>query len=190
MNERKAIARLQRGDISGLETLVKQYQVKAVRTATLITRDADVAEDIVQTAFIRLVQRIKQFDRSRKFEPWFMRVVVNDCLQALRKHHRVINFDDHNQQDMQEVISDDAPDPYEQVELAELKAVIRDALEQLSPDQRAVMVMYYYLDMSIAEMSETLDIADGTVKWRLHAGRQRLNGLLQQNSIREWEVKQ
>jgi len=67
MEEQEAIARLKRGDISGLEALVRKYQVQAVRAAYLITHDRGLAEDIVQAAFLRAYERIGQFDAGRPF---------------------------------------------------------------------------------------------------------------------------
>ena len=90
MEEREAIARLNRGDIAGLETLVRQYQVQAVRTAYLITRDRALAEDIVQAAFLRVYERIGQFDTKRPFGPWFLRSVVNDAIKAATRHEHQV----------------------------------------------------------------------------------------------------
>src|SRR5438046_5099592 len=88
MTEREAIDKLRRGDISGLETLVRQHYVQAVRVAYLITQDTALAEDIVQSAFLRVYERIDQFDVGRPFAPWFLRSVVNDALMAERwKRH-------------------------------------------------------------------------------------------------------
>lgn len=69
MEESEAITRLKRGDISGLEMLVKRYQVQALEAAYLITRDYHMAEDIVQSAFLRAYERIGQFDSDRPFGP-------------------------------------------------------------------------------------------------------------------------
>lgn len=76
-DEFEAIKRLKQGDISGLEFLVSQYQVRAVRAAYLITRDSALAEDVAQDCFVRVYHSIHGFDSSRPFEPWFMRSVVN-----------------------------------------------------------------------------------------------------------------
>ena len=70
MDEHQALAQLRRGDIGGLELLVQLYQVKAVRTAYLITRDRALAEDIAQSAFLRVHERIHQYNPDRPFEPW------------------------------------------------------------------------------------------------------------------------
>jgi RNA polymerase sigma-70 factor (ECF subfamily) len=84
MEERQAIARLQRGDIGGLEVLVKQYQVQAVQTACLIVQDKALAEDIVQNAFITVAEKIHQFDSQKPFAPWFLRSVVNASIKAAK----------------------------------------------------------------------------------------------------------
>ncbi len=73
MDESRAIARLKRSDIAGLETLVRAYQLRAARTAYLIVRDRALAEDIVQSAFVRVFEHIDQFDARRPFGPWFLR---------------------------------------------------------------------------------------------------------------------
>ncbi|HMA33873.1 MAG TPA: sigma factor, partial [Chloroflexia bacterium] len=88
MEEAETIARLRRGDIGGLEGLVRCYQAQAVGAAFLVCRDAAQAEDIVQAAFIRAYERIGQFDAARPFGPWFLRSVVNDALKAVARRER------------------------------------------------------------------------------------------------------
>jgi RNA polymerase sigma-70 factor (ECF subfamily) len=90
MEEQEAIARLKRGDVGGLEALVRRYQVQAVRTAYLITRDRALAEDIVQAAFLRAYERIDQFDAGRPFGPWFLRSVANDAVKAAARRERLV----------------------------------------------------------------------------------------------------
>ncbi|MBN2547581.1 MAG: hypothetical protein JXB15_00365 [Anaerolineales bacterium] len=71
-SDQHAIARLKSGDPGGLETLVHRYQLRAIRTACLIVGKLALAEDIVQSAFLRAADRIHQFDDSRAFEPWLL----------------------------------------------------------------------------------------------------------------------
>ena len=93
MDEQQAITCLKRGDVSGLEILVQQYQVKAVRSAYLITQDRHLAEDIVQSAFLRIYNRIEQFDTSRPFAPWFFRIIANDAVKAVTRGQRQVSLD-------------------------------------------------------------------------------------------------
>ena len=176
-----AIALLRRGDMAGLEILMQQYQVKAVRTAYLITRDRAAAEDIVQTAFVRVYERIHQFNPERPFEPWFLRIVINDAVKAASRQQRQVSIDadaDGNDLSLADVLPSAAPDPADEAERLETQRIVWEAMEKLSAKQRAVAVLRYYLGYSEAEMADTLTLPTGTVKWRLHAARQRLHDLL------------
>lgn len=181
MKEREAIARLKQGDIRGLKVLVRAYQVQAVRTAYLITRDRAQAEDIVQAAFVRAYERIDQFDAGRPFAPWFLRSVANDALKAVTraKHHLSLEGDeDHGEAALAEVLASLDPGPETLVEAAEVRQAVWDALSRLPPEQRATIALHYYLDLSVAETAERMACPPGTVKWRLHAARERLRRLL------------
>lgn len=187
MNEQEAIRRMQRGDINGLARLVEEHQLRAVRTAMLITRDQALAEDVVQSTFIRVYEKIHQFDASRPFAPWFMRAVVHAALGAVRQRERITPL---NIEQLWDSLHD-AGNPQEALEQAQQIEQVRDALDQLSAEQRAVVVMRYYLDMSDSEIAEALKTPAGTIKWRLHEARKRLRGLLRvvMNPGKEWGVE-
>jgi RNA polymerase sigma-70 factor (ECF subfamily) len=176
MDEREAIARLAGGDISGLELLVSRYQVRAVRAAYLVCRDSALAEDIVQTAFIRVYERIGSFDPSRPFAPWFLRIVTNDALKAAQRGERTVSLHEHDRASLPASWSREEIE--EHLEAMETSAAINVAIASLSPQQRAAIVLRYYLNLSDEEMSARLDCAPGTVRWRLHAARRRLRQLL------------
>lgn len=184
MDEQKAIQRLKDGDISGLEFLVDRYQVKALRTAYLITRDPGLAEDVVQDSFIRALRAIRGFDGTRPFEPWFLRSVVNASVKVMQRSARQVSLSGTSQ------VGDEADESLlaelaaqmesveSQVESAEVERQIWDAMQKLSPRQRAVIVQRYFLDMSEAEMARESGTAIGTIKWLLNAARERLRRLL------------
>jgi len=185
LNEKTAIRRLKRGDISGLAHLVERYEVRAVRTAYLITHDQALAEDVVQNTFLQIYQRMDQFDEQRAFAPWFMRSVVNAALRAARQQQRSLSLDGPtpaSASTFAELLPDPRPGPDDEAERAELRQIVWEALDQLSPEQRAAVVLRYYLELSDDEMSDELDIAPGTVRWRLHAARKRLRGLLRSST--------
>lgn len=182
MKEQEAIQRLKRGDIGGLETLVQIYQVKAVRTAYLITRNADLAEDIVQDAFVRVYNAIHGFDSTRPFEPWFLRIVVHAALKASQKMTWQVKFGDHVEEEAFTRLASQMDTVESQVEAVEFQDQLWEAMEKLSPRQRAAIVQRYFLDMSEKEMAAELDAAPGTIKWLLNAARERLRALLAERS--------
>lgn len=176
----QAIRRLKNGEIGGLEALISRYQVKAVRTAFLIVRDEQAAEDIAQETFLRIFSHIRQFDESRLFGPYLLRSVVNGALDAAQKVSRQTAID--GDLGLIEGLIEQAVSVEAQVEFNLLKQDIHNALRQLSPRQRAVVVQRYYLGMSEKEMTDSLEIAPGTVKWLLNAARERLRSLLGKRS--------
>ena len=173
MDERDAIARLKDRDIGALEPLVHHYQWEALRVATLITRDRNLAEEVVQEAFVRVFERIDQFDASRPFAPWFFRIVANDAVKAAKRAPFVSSVATPSVD-----LIDRGTGPDEVVEALERSDSIQQALEQLPPEQRAAIVTRYYLGMTDSETAEHVGNPRGTIKWRLHTARKRLRVLL------------
>ena len=183
VDERQAIALLKQGQVAGLETLVQLYQLRALRAAYLVVGDRALAEDVVQSAFLRAYDRIGQFDAGRPFGPWFLRSVVNAAIKAGARQARLVALDpgDEDDEDVSVLASrlaDPAPGPEEQAERGETQARVWRALGRLSPAQRGAVVLRYYLDLSESEMAARLERSPGTIKWTLHAARERLRGLL------------
>jgi len=181
MNEADAIAQMKAGNIAGLKALMEMHQVQAVQAAIMITRDRAVAEDIVQNAFLRSFERIAQFDPSRPFGPWFLRMVTNDALKAASKQRRQVSLDVDEEEMYQKLIDKldaTADEPEDIVQRNELRQAVSEALGRLSPRQRAVIVQRYYLGLSEHEMSNELECAPGTIKWTLNSARNRLKRLL------------
>ncbi len=176
MDERRAVERLKRGEPAGLETLVKAHQVRAVRAAYLICRDRALAEDVVQGAFVKAYEKIKGFDESRPFGPWFTKMVVNDAIKAASRRERATRYD--GEEDPAALLADPATGPHDLAEEAEERRRVWTALEKLPPAQRAAIVQRYYLGMSEAEMAGSDSSPPGTIKWRLHAAKRKLSKLL------------
>ena len=178
MEERCAIERLMRGDIGGLETLVRMHHTRAVRAADLIVRDRALAEDVVQNAFVRAYERIGQFDSERPFGPWFMRVVVNDAVKAISHRERKVSFYEGDAEELLARLVDPGAGPHEMAEEADTRRRVWRAMQELPPAQRAVIVQRYYLGMSEAEMAQSAEAPPGTIKSRLNSARKGLSKLL------------
>jgi RNA polymerase sigma-70 factor (ECF subfamily) len=187
MDESRAIARLKQGDIAGLETLVRAYQLRAARTAYLIVRDGGLAEDIVQAAFVRVFEHIDQFDASRPFGPWFLRIVANAAIKVAVDRERTVSLETETRDGtpLSDLLADPSPSPQELAERAETRQAIVAAIEKLGPAQRSAIVLRYYLGWSEAEMADQLAHPPGTVKSRLNAARERLRKLLRPLGLEE-----
>jgi len=180
LEEQKAIQCLKRGQISGLETLVTRYQVRAMRAAFLILQDEAQAEDVVQETFLRLYRQIQRFDETRPFGPYLMRSVVHAALNRAQSNARLRPIEPDATPDFEQWLTE-MPDPESLVQAAELRNEVLQALKRLPARQRAAIVQRYYLQMSEQEMAENLQAAPGTIKWLLNAARARLRTLLERN---------
>jgi RNA polymerase sigma-70 factor (ECF subfamily) len=180
MEDRIAISRLKQGDLNGLESLVNRYQAQAVQAAYLIVYDRALAEDIAQTAFLKLVEKIHQFDEQRPFLPWFFRIVVNDALKIAQKQKRNVSLDELEEPvaRLAESLTNPAFQPERLLEEKEIRESILRAIQSLPPEQRAVVVMRYFLGLSEAEMSLQMDRPLSTIKWWLRGARKSLRNLM------------
>jgi RNA polymerase sigma-70 factor (ECF subfamily) len=158
--------------------LVRMHHTRAVRAADLIVRDRALAEDVVQSAFVRAYERIGQFELDRPFVPWFMRVVVNDAVKAVSRRERRVSFYEGDAEDLLARLADPGAGPHEMAEEAETRRRVWRAMGELPPAQRAVIVQRYYLGMSEAEMAQSGESPPGTIKSRLNAARKGLSKLL------------
>jgi len=186
MNEHEVVTRLQAGDIDALQGLVAAHHVRAVRAAYLVTRDLGIAEEVVQAAWIRAYERIGQFDAARPFAPWFLRLVMNHARNTVERRDREVA--------LAEPFAAAAPGaeaaaetPEATLEQAETAAEVWAALGTLPVAQRVAVVQRYYLGLSEAEMATAQACPPNTVKWRLHAARLRLRGLLRPLVVHEVE---
>ncbi len=181
-DDQNALSRLAHGDLNGLEILVEHHQVRAVYAAYMIVYDHELAEEVAQTAFVRVAEKIQQYDQSRPFAPWFFRIVVNEALKVSRFQKRTLPLDEEEPDSkiaaLADRLADPQPLPEALLETKESGQVILQALKRLTPNERAVVVMRYYLEMSEAEMSARMKSPLSTVKWWLRSARGRLRNLL------------
>jgi RNA polymerase sigma-70 factor (ECF subfamily) len=181
MEDRIAISRIKQGDLSGLEVLVNRYQVRAVQAAYLILYDRALSEDVAQTAFVKVAEKVHQFDEQRPFAPWFFRIVVNDAIKAAKRRKHSISLDEHldgaTAKLAAQLVEPDLQPP-QMVEARETRQTILKAIKSLTPEQRAVIAMRYFLDMSEAELSMRMNRPLSTIKWWLREARKRLRNLI------------
>jgi len=186
--DRIAISRLKQGDLSALDVLVKRYQVQAVHAAYAIVYDRALAEDIVQTAFVKVAERINQFDEERPFASWFFRIIVNDSIKVARKQKNILSLDikpDEPTAQLAEWLIDPNIRPEPMLEQKEMRQNILKAIQSLSPEQRAVVVMRYFLELSEADIVIKMDRPLSTIKWWLREARNRLRGLIGSSQMEE-----
>ena len=165
------VARVQRGDGGAFDRLAHRYARRAFAVANRMLQNGPDAEDVVQDSFIAAVNAIGSFDRTRPFGPWFMRIVVNKSLTAIRARAaeaRHVRGSDLVENDGVAVSSEALR------ERAEIWERFRAALRLLPARQQLVVQLADVEGFTSAEIAAQLEIPSGTVRWLLHQARETL----------------
>ncbi|AGT30592.1 RNA polymerase sigma factor SigW [Geobacillus genomosp. 3] len=175
---KKRIKAIRKGDQNAYADLVDLYKDKIYRLCYRMLGNRHEAEDAAQEAFIRAYIHIDKYNPDMKFSTWLYRIATNLTIDKLRKRKPDVYLDEElNGTDgltMQAQLPSREMSPEEAVESLELQETVQRAIEQLPEKYRSVLVLKYIEDLSLQEISEILELPVGTVKTRLHRGREAL----------------
>ena len=170
--DEELLERVRRGDAAAFDALVSRHSRRAFSLAFRLLGQREDAEDLVQDAFLAVLERIHSFERGRRFAPWFHRILFNRGMNA-RKARSLRST---------EAIAPDAASPAlspaHAAERAELRERIGGAMAKLSETQHTVVQLFELEGFSGPEIGAMLDISPGTVRWHLHQARQTLRAAL------------
>lgn len=176
--ESELVRRAQGGDTSSFDRLVEAHYSAVYNAAYRMLNDPSSACDATQTAFIRAFEALHSFRGASAFGTWLYRIVMNVCLDELRKRRNqpvsLVPDDDDEDSLEERDIPDDSDEPGMLAEQRERQAVVQAAIERLPEDYRAIIVLYDIRGFSYQEIGEVLDIPLGTVKSRLNRARNAL----------------
>lgn len=163
--DEEILNKLKNNDKESFSGLIDKYSSRLKRASLLIVKDENLAEDIVQETFIKLFYNINQFKGNSSLYTYIYRIMVNECRQKMRKNwfKRVITFD-------KWFIKADIDYSIEKVD----RLAISQCIMKLSRKHREVILLHYYEDMSVKDMSIVLDEKEGTIKSRLSRARANL----------------
>ncbi|RHW35032.1 RNA polymerase sigma factor SigW [Lysinibacillus yapensis] len=174
----KRIKQVLKGDQSAFSDIVNLYQHKLYQICYRMLGNQQEAEDISQEAFVRAYINLHTFDQKRKFSTWLYRIGTNLCIDRIRKKKpdyyldaEVAGTDGLN---MYSQIASKEQLPEETVQQLELQDRIQYEIGRLPDKYRSVIVLKYIEELSLQEISEILDMPLGTVKTRIHRGREAL----------------
>ena len=159
------------GKLRAFEELVDRYQHQVYNVAFRITGDAADAEDVAQSAFLKAFEKLSQFNPKFKFFSWLYRIAVNEALNSekRRHHHDVLEESEVAGEEIDEQVDRDG--------------IVQRCIQRLPPDQRTVVILRHFEDLSYEEISRTLRLPLKTVKSRLFSARTVLRELLTQQGL-------
>ena len=172
----------QKGDMAAFEELVARHRDKIYARAFSMLRNEDDATDLSQEAWVKGWQRLHQFQGDSSFATWMTRIVINLCLDQLRKNKRVKSesIDEMNEETggverQMPVIN---PNPTEGLERGELRQRIDKALGQLSYEHRTVLILHEFEELEYKLIAKKMGCSIGTVMSRLFYARRKMAALL------------
>src|SRR5499427_4260417 len=172
----------QRGDMGAFEELVGRHRDKIYARAFSMMRNEEEAIDLSQEAWVKGWQRLTQFQGESSFGTWMTRIVINLCLDQLRKHKRQrtesIEAMDEESGGVERQMPVVTVNPTARLELGELRQRIDRALNQLSYEHRTALVLHEFEQMEYKEIAKAMDCSIGTVMSRLFYARRKLAALL------------
>ena len=174
MEEKALIQKAQSGDKQALAELVKKYEQTIFNFAFKICRDKNYAEHIMQETFYSMVKSLHQFDGKSKLSTWLYRIVSNHCLMLARKQKsdNFLYLDDDDESLYTERYSADwSSIPYKETENEELKKILDESIQKLSPDYRTVFLLRDVEGLSTEETAQVTELSVPAVKSRLHRAR-------------------
>ena len=179
MTDDEAVLRCQDGDHEAFRHLVEQYKNPLFGTAYLMTGNAAQAEEHVQDAFLLAWRGIQGFRRGRPVKPWLMRILVNSVLAQQRRRSLATV-------PLEESLPLGAPSSgADSIEASEDRQAVRQALAQLTPEHRQVVVLRYFADLTVPQVARSAGVREGTVKSRLHRALRHMRELLEQSGVME-----
>jgi RNA polymerase sigma-70 factor (ECF subfamily) len=192
------VKRSQKGDDAAFTKLVERYQSKVYSIALGMTKNREDAMDITQDAFVKVHRYIDNFQGNSSFYTWLYRIVVNLCIDHIRREGRRANadFDEKTRYSSDGVEGADIlphrldSNPSKVLGRKELALKIQEAVNELPEYHRAVIIMREIEGLSYTEMAKTMNVSKGTIMSRLHHARQKLKRSLESYLYGEFIVKE
>jgi len=166
------IRRMQAGDDNAVRDLYAQYGQRLYAYALRLTNDPATAEDVTQSTLVTAWRTARNFRGEGRLIAWLLGIVHHTAMKALRGSTRYID------EVAEETVSEDQPSPEEQAQVKEERRWVRQGIQSLSPEHRAVLDLIFYQGLSLNEAAQVLNIPVGTVKSRLSYARDHLRGVL------------
>lgn len=157
-------------EVYDIEALMRKYGNDVLRTAYMYVKDNHLAEDIFQDVFIKVNQKLNTFQGDSSIKTWIIRITINACKDYIKSawNQKVTQFTEFQENTLA------GKDEYSAVEQEDENRMVREAVVQLPQKYKDVLLCVYFQDMSIAETSKLLGIAEGTAKSRLSRAKEKL----------------
>ncbi|HDQ34816.1 MAG TPA: sigma-70 family RNA polymerase sigma factor [Chloroflexi bacterium] len=171
------------GDEEAITQLVTTYQQPIYALCYRMLGERTEAEDAAQEALIKALTNLDKFDAERPFRPWMYRIAANECTDRLRRRRPIASLDDMGEDDAWEWYAGCSPNPERELVAQERTAEVQLLLEQLAPEDRMVVTLFYWESLSYQEISQITGMTISAIKSRLFRARRALARQLVEEEI-------
>ena len=166
------IRRMQAGVDDAVRDLYEQYGQRLYAYALRLTDDPATAEDVTQNTLVTAWRTAHTFRAEGRLIAWLLGIVHHTAMKAIRNRTNYLG------DVAEETIREEQPSPEEQAQVKDERRWVRQGMQSLSPEHRAVLELIFYQELSLNEVAQVLNIPVGTVKSRLSYARTHLRGVL------------
>jgi len=173
------------GDEHSLSVLIKRHKQKIYSFIYSKVFDRDVTEDVFQDTFIKVIRTLKlgKYNEEGKFLPWVMRIAHNLVIDHFRKNNRMPKFDNSNDFNIFSVLSDSSLNAEKSLIKGQVEDDVKRLIEELPKDQKEVLIMRMYNDMSFKEISENTGVSINTALGRMRYALINLRKVIEKHNI-------
>lgn len=173
------------GNENSLSILIHRHQQKIYSFIYSKVYDRDITEDIFQDTFIKVIKnlKLKKYNEEGKFLPWVMRIAHNLVIDHFRKNNRMPKFDNAGEFNIFSVLGDPSLNAEKQMIKDQVENDVRRLIEELPEDQKEVLVMRIYQDMSFKEIADKTDVSINTALGRMRYALINLRKVIDKNNI-------
>ena len=185
LNDHELVNAFVSGNINALETLVLRHKDKIYTSILFLVKDQYLAEDIFQDVFIRIIDTMRsgRYTEEGKFLPWAMRIAHNLCVDHFRKVKRTPTIKNSEDQDIFEVLNFTEESAEDKMIKKQSHNRVRDMLDLLPEDQREVIILRHYADMSFKQIAYVTNCSINTALGRMRYGLINLRKMMTQKQI-------
>jgi RNA polymerase sigma-70 factor (ECF subfamily) len=173
------------GDEKALETLIYRHKDKIYTSIYMLVKDKYIAEDIFQDAFMKMIRTMRdgRYSEQGKFLPWAIRVAHNLCMDYFRKVRQQICITLPDGKDISELLGETSESASHRIETREVNQSIRKLIEELPEEQREVIVLRMYGDLSFKEIADITSVSINTALGRMRYGLINLRKMIQDRQM-------
>ena len=173
------------GDESSLEKLIRKHKSRIYNFIFSKVLNRDIAEDIFQDTFIKVIKTLKRgfYNEEGKFLPWIMRIAHNLVIDHFRRNNRIPKFESNNDYDIFQNLSDSSLNAEKSIIKDQVSSDLQVLVEELPSDQKDVVIMRLYRDMSFKEIAENTGVSINTALGRMRYAIINLRKMINDNQI-------